>query len=62
MPKTEKPTVVLVQLNQAMEMYHRGFAEISTGEVKLTAAGRKKLGKSAIGVKLFIQGTEPRAV
>jgi hypothetical protein len=32
MPPKKKPVVVLVPLNQAMEMYHRRFAEISTGE------------------------------
>ena len=60
MPKEKKPVVVLVSLNHAMEMHHRGFAEISTGELKLTPAGRKAPGKSAVGGKLFIAGMQPR--
>ena len=62
MPKNRKPVVVTVSLVRAMEMYHRGFAAISTGEVKLTPAGRKALGKSAVGVKIFIAGMQPRVV
>lgn len=45
-----------VPINQAMAMYHEGFAEISTGEIKLTPAGRKKLGAAAVGVRMVIAG------
>lgn len=56
MPRKTKSVVVTVPLTHAIEMYHRGFAEISTGEVKLTPEGRKVLGKSAKGAIIHIKG------
>ena len=46
-PKRKSLTVVKVCTTQAMELYRLGYAKISTGEIKLTPAGKKQLGKSA---------------
>jgi hypothetical protein len=57
-PKAKRSvTVVPVSLLHTMELYRQGYAEISTGEIKLTPAGRKKLSKAGVGVRLVIEGT-----
>jgi hypothetical protein len=54
----KKPVTVTIPITQAMEMHRHSLADIRTGEIKLTAKGRKALGKSAVGVRMVITGME----
>lgn len=46
--------VVEIPLGAAMLMHAAGYAKIRTGEIILTAAGKKQLGAAAKGVRLVI--------